>query len=77
MSKDGTERPHGSPSLRSLGTAWLTVGLVGLGALLVAYLLTDSAAVWVGVPLLAVFIMLGVMWLVQGRRHSVRDEPPS
>lgn len=77
MPEHRSEPRRGSPSLRSLGTAWLVIGLLGLVALLVAYLLTDSTAVWVGVPLLAVFVMLGAMWRVQGRRHSVRDEPNS
>lgn len=77
MSENQSEQRRGSPTLRSLGTAWLVIGLLGLVTLLVAYLLTDSPAVWIGVPLLAVFVMLGVMWRVQGRRHTARDEPPS
>lgn len=68
---DGSPEPRrGSESLRSLGTAWIVVGVLGLLALLVAYLLTDLSEVWVAVPLLLVFLMLGGMWLVQGRRRT-------
>lgn len=68
-----SESRRGSDSLRSFGTAWVVVGVLGLLVLLVAYLLTDLAAVWVAVPLLLVFLMLGGMWYVQGRRRTPRD----
>jgi fatty acid desaturase len=69
----GSEPRRGSDALRSFGTAWVVVGVLGLLVLLVAYLLTDLAAVWVAVPLLLVFLMLGGMWYVQGRRRTPRD----
>ncbi|MCA1781428.1 MAG: hypothetical protein ABR500_06045 [Dermatophilaceae bacterium] len=64
------EPKRGSESLRSLGTAWIVVGVLGLLALLAAYLITGWAEVWVAVPLLLVFLMLGGMWHVQGRRRA-------
>ena len=75
----GTPSPEqsGSPALRSFGTAWLVVGVLGLVALVAAYLLSRSVGVWVGVPLLVVFVLLGLMWRWQGARRSERDEPPS
>ena len=66
---DADPPERGSESLRSFGTAWLVIGVLGLVLLLVAYLVTDSAAVGVAVPMLLVFLMLGGMWRVQGRRH--------
>jgi hypothetical protein len=60
---------HGSESLRTFGNAWLVIGVIGLGLLLIAYLVTDSPGVGVAVPILLVFLMLGGMWRVQGRRH--------
>jgi fatty acid desaturase len=66
------EPTRGSESLRSLGTAWIVVGVLGLLALLVAYLVTDLSEVWVAVPLLLVFLMLGGVWFVQGRRRTPR-----
>jgi len=67
----GDENPpeRGSESLRTFGNAWLVVGVVGLVLLLIAYLVTDSPGVGVAVPILLVFIVLGGMWHVQGRRH--------
>lgn len=67
----GDEDPpeQGSESLRTFGNAWLVVGVVGLVLLLIAYLVTDSPGVGVAVPILLVFIVLGGMWHVQGRRH--------
>ena len=67
----GDENPpeRGSESLRTFGNAWLVVGVVGLVLLLIAYLVTDSPGVGVAVPILLVFIALGGMWHVQGRRH--------
>ncbi|NLJ52843.1 MAG: hypothetical protein GX344_01735 [Intrasporangiaceae bacterium] len=58
-----------SPTLRSFGRALLTVGLVGVGVLLALYVVTDNARVDVAIPLLVVFILLGLMLLWQGRRH--------
>lgn len=63
------QRVQGSPTLRSLGRAWLTVGLVGFGVLFVLYVITDNARVDVAVPLLVVFILLGALWMWQGRRR--------
>ncbi|MBC7309526.1 MAG: hypothetical protein H5T81_05840 [Tetrasphaera sp.] len=67
----------GSPALRSFGTAWLVVGVLGLVGVVVAYVLSRSVGVWVAVPVLIVFILLGLMWRWQGSRRSERDEPPS
>lgn len=71
----GDERPpmQGSESLRSFGTAWIIIGVLGLLALLAAFLVTDLSAVWVAVPILLVFLMLGGMFVVQGRRRTPRD----
>ena len=69
---DGSPK-RGSESLRSFGTAWIVVGVLGFLALLAAYLLTDLDAVWVAVPLLLVFLMLGGLWFVQGRRRTPPD----
>lgn len=67
--RDEGSPKRGSESLRSFGTAWLVIGVIGLVLLLVAYLVTDSPGVGVAVPILLVFLMLGAMWNVQGRRH--------
>lgn len=64
---------QGSESLRSFGTAWIIIGVLGLLALLAAFLVTDLSAVWVAVPILLVFLMLGGMFVVQGRRRTPRD----
>lgn len=58
-----------SPTLRSFGRALLTVGLLGVGVLFVLYVITDNARVDVAVPLLILFILIGVMLLWQGRRR--------
>ncbi|KAB7744239.1 hypothetical protein GA707_12420 [Nostocoides sp. F2B08] len=67
----GDEDPpeQGSESLRTFGNAWLVIGVIGLVLLFIAYLITDSPGVGVAVPILLVFLMLGGMWHVQGRRH--------
>jgi Flp pilus assembly protein TadB len=70
---DWQRSQSGSRTLRSFGTAWIVIGVLGLLALLVAYLLTDLVTVWVAVPLLLVFLMLGGMWHFQGRRRGPRD----
>ena len=67
--RDEDPPERGSESLRSFGTAWLVIGGIGLVLLLIAYLVTDSPGVGVAVPILLVFLMLGAMWNVQGRRH--------
>lgn len=63
------EKLQGSPTLRNFGRAWLAVGVVGSGVLFVLYVITDNARVDVAVPLLVVFIMLGALWMWQGRRR--------
>lgn len=67
----GDEDPpeRGSESLRTFGNAWLVIGVIGLVMLVIAYLVTDSPGVGVAVPILLVFLMLGGMWNIQGRRH--------
>lgn len=63
------EGAQGSPTLRSFGRAWLIIGLLGFGLLFLAFALTGNARVDVAIPLLVVFVMLGVMWIWQGRRR--------
>lgn len=70
---DDASPQRGSESLRSFGTAWIVIGVLGFLALLAAYLVTDLSAVWVAVPLLLVFLMLGGLWFVQGRRRTPQD----
>lgn len=70
IAPDDADPPaQGSESLRTFGNAWLVIGVVGLVVLFIAYLVTDSPGVGVAVPILLVFLMLGGMWHVQGRRH--------
>jgi hypothetical protein len=67
---DGDPPERGSETLRSFGTAWLVVGGLGLILLFIAYLVTDSPGVGVAVPILLVFLVLGGMWRIQGRRRN-------
>ncbi|MGA8046198.1 MAG: hypothetical protein WCA30_08020 [Dermatophilaceae bacterium] len=66
---DESPPERGSDALRTFGTAWLVIGVIGAVLLLIAYLVTDSPGVGVAVPILLVFLMLGGMWNIQGRRH--------
>lgn len=64
----GRLRARNSPALRSFGRALLTIGLLGVGVLFVLYVITDNARVDVVIPLLVVFVLIGLLLLWQGRR---------
>lgn len=67
-----TKWHQGSPMLRSFGVALLAVGIVGLLLMVLLYVLTGNDAVYVAVPVMVVFVLIGGMLLLQSRRPTRR-----
>lgn len=60
---------RGSPTLRSLGTACVVIGALGLVILGVAYLMTELSSLGAMVPLLGLLVALGLLFRWQARRR--------